>query len=68
MRNQSSLPFFTFLRLGLLQALFATNGLVSGYSVVSKHTKEDILDGLVRVMLNAFFCGLGVYSHRLAYR
>jgi len=35
---------------------------------MSKHTKEDILDGTVSVMVMSFFCGLGVYSHRLAYR
>ena len=45
-----------------------TNGLISGYNVMSKHTKEDILDGTVSVMVMSFFCGLGVYSHRLAYR
>ena len=51
-----------------IPALFVTNGLISGYSVMSKHTKEDILDGTVSVMVMSFFCGLGVYSHRLAYR
>ena len=51
-----------------IPALFSTNALISGYNVMSKHTKEDILDGTVSVMVMLFFCGLGVYSHRLAYR
>ena len=54
--------------LRFISALFVTNGLISGYNVMSKHTKEDILDGTVSVMVMSFFCGLGVYSHRLAYR
>jgi len=56
------------LTFGSAAALFVTNGLISGYNVMSKHTKEDILDGTVSVMVMSFFCGLGVYSHRLAYR
>ena len=57
-----------FFLIKFIPALFVTNGLISGYSVMSKHTKEDILDGTVSVMVMSFFCGLGVYSHRLAYR
>ena len=57
-----------FFLIEFIPALFVTNGLISGYSVMSKHTKEDILDGTVSVMVMSFFCGLGVYSHRLAYR
>lgn len=56
------------LTFGSAAALFMTNALVSGYDVISRHTKVDILDGTVSVMVISFFCGLGVYSHRLAYR
>ena len=35
---------------------------------MSEHTKSDILDAAVSVMLTSFYCGLGVYSQRLAYR
>jgi hypothetical protein len=41
---------------------------VCGYNISSIHTKIDILDGTVSIMVMSFFCGLGVYSHRLAYR
>jgi len=56
------------LTFGSAAALFSTNALISGYNVMSNHTREDILDGTVSVMVMLFFCGLGVYSHRLAYR
>lgn len=56
------------LTFGSAAVLFMTNALVSGYNVISRHTKVDILDGTVSVMVISFFCGLGVYSHRLAYR
>jgi len=56
------------LTFGSAAALFLTNACYSGYNVISKHTKSDILDGTVSVMVMSFFCGLGVYSHRLAYR
>ena len=29
--------------------------------------KDDIMDGLVSIMLISYYCGLGVYSHRLGY-
>lgn len=53
---------------GSAAGLFVTNAWFSGYNIVSVHTKSDILDGTVSIMLMSFFCGLGVYSHRLAYR
>ena len=49
-------------------ALFSTNGWYCLYAVMSRHTRKDILDGVVSIMVMTFFCGLGVYSHRLAYR
>ena len=49
-------------------ALFCTNAWYCLYAVMSNHTKKDILDGTVTIMVMTFFCGLGVYSHRLAYR
>ena len=51
-----------------MPGLFCTNAWWCLYSVMSKHTRNDILDGTVTIMVMTFFCGLGVYSHRLAYR
>jgi len=56
------------LTFGSALGLFMTNTWVCGYSISSIHTKVDILDGTVSIMVISFFCGLGVYSHRLAYR
>jgi len=53
---------------GSATALFCTNAWYCLYAVMSNHTKKDILDGTVTIMVMTFFCGLGVYSHRLAYR
>jgi len=53
---------------GSATALFCTNAWYCMYAVMSKHTRSDILDGTVSIMVMTFFCGLGVYSHRLAYR
>jgi len=47
---------------------FALNALFCAYDIMSEHTKSDILDAAVSVMLTSFYCGLGVYSQRLAYR
>jgi len=59
------LHIFTF---GSAVGLFVTNAWFSGYNILSVHTKNDVLDGTVSIMVMSFFCGLGVYSHRLAYR
>jgi len=56
------------LTFGSATGLFCTNAWWCLYSVMSKHTRNDILDGTVTIMVMTFFCGLGVYSHRLAYR
>jgi len=56
------------LTFGSAAGLFVTNAWFSGYDIISVHTKSDILDGTVSIMVMSFFCGLGVYSHRLAYR
>jgi len=53
---------------GSATALFCTNAWYCLYAVMSRHTRSDILDGTVSIMVMTFFCGLGVYSHRLAYR
>jgi len=47
---------------------FVLNALFSAYDIISEHTRSDILDGAVSIMLTSFYCGLGVYSQRLAYR
>jgi len=59
---------FHILTFGSAVALFSTNGWYCLYAVMSRHTRKDILDGVVSIMVMTFFCGLGVYSHRLAYR
>jgi len=53
---------------GSALGLFVCNTWYSGYNIVSVHTKSDILDGTVSIFVMSYFCGLGVYSHRLAYR
>lgn len=53
---------------GSATAVFCTNAWYCLYAVMSRHTRSDILDGTVKIMVMTFFCGLGVYSHRLAYR
>ena len=45
-----------------------TNAFYSGYDITSVHTPTDILDGIVLVLMVTLYCGIGVYSHRLAYR
>lgn len=45
-----------------------TNAFYSGYDISSVHTPTDILDGIVIVLMVTLYCGIGVYSHRLAYR
>ena len=45
-----------------------TNAFYSGYDISSVHTPTDILDGIVVVLMVTLYCGIGVYSHRLAYR
>jgi hypothetical protein len=47
---------------------FILNGWFCAYDIVSEHTRSDILDGSVSVMLTSFYCSLGVYSQGLAYR
>ena len=51
-----------------IAALFCTNLTYSISAVISNNTKNDIMDGLVSIMLISYYCGLGVYSHRLGYR
>ena len=54
--------------MSFLAALFCTNLTYSISAVISNNTTIDILDGLVSIMLISYYCGLGVYSHRLGYR
>ncbi|XP_023337962.1 uncharacterized protein LOC111708736 [Eurytemora carolleeae] len=56
------------LTFGSALGLFVTNAWYSGYNIVSVRTKSDILDGTVSIIVMSYFCGLGVYAHRLAYR
>ena len=51
-----------------IAALFCTNLTYSISAVISNNTKNDIMDGIVSIMLISYYCGLGVYSHRLGYR
>jgi len=60
--------FLHILTFGSALGIFLTNTWICGYNISSIHTKIDILDGTVSIMVMSFFCGLGVYSHRLAYR
>jgi len=53
---------------GSAAALFCTNLAYQVSAVTSNFTKTDLLDGMVSVMVMSYFCGLGVYSHRLGYR
>eukprot|EP00092_Neocalanus_flemingeri_P021440 GFUD01023246.1.p1 GENE.GFUD01023246.1~~GFUD01023246.1.p1 ORF type:complete len:436 (+),score=65.88 GFUD01023246.1:156-1463(+) len=70
--NPSEKPIFATI-LSLLTSVSATitfllNAWFSGHDIVSEHTRSDILDGTVSIMLTSFFCCLGVYSQRLASR
>eukprot|EP00092_Neocalanus_flemingeri_P002896 GFUD01003098.1.p1 GENE.GFUD01003098.1~~GFUD01003098.1.p1 ORF type:complete len:432 (-),score=56.95 GFUD01003098.1:61-1356(-) len=70
--NSSEKPIFATI-LSLLTSVSATitfllNAWFSGHDIVSEHTRSDILDGTVSIMLTSFFCCLGVYSQRLASR
>jgi len=56
------------LTFGSAAALFCTILAYEIQAVISNNTKSDILDGTVSVMVFGYFCGLGVYSHRLGYR
>ena len=56
------LLFFVFLALVFTRIWFA------GYDIASVHTQSDVLDGTVSIMMMILYIGLGVYSHRLAYR
>lgn len=56
------------LTFGSAAGLFFTNTWYSIFNTASVHTNDDILDGTVSVFTIVCFCGLGVYSHRLAYR
>ena len=49
-------------------ALFLTNLIYSGYNTVSDNSRADVLDGLVSILVVAFFCFLGIYSRQLAFR
>jgi hypothetical protein len=49
-------------------ALFTTNLIYSGYNILTVNARNDILDGLVSIMVVSFFCFLGVYSQNLGYR
>jgi len=53
---------------GSAAVLFCTNLAYQVSAVTSNFTKTDLLDGMVSVMVISYFCGLGVYSHRLGYR
>jgi len=53
---------------GSAAALFCTNLTYTISAVISNYSNSDILDGTVSVMTISYFCGLGVYSHRLGYR
>ncbi len=49
-------------------AMVFTNAFFAGYDIMSVHSATDILDGSVTVLMSLLYCGVGVYSHRLAYR
>ena len=49
-------------------ALFTTNLIYSGYNILTVNARNDIMDGIVSIMVVSFFCFLGVYSHKLGYR
>merc|ERR1719232_2382016 len=53
---------------GSAAAMWCTNLAYSISAVISNYTDSDILDGIVSIMLISYYCGLGVYSHRLGYR
>lgn len=48
--------------------LFLTNLIYSGYNTVSDNSRNDVLDGLVSIMVVSFFCFIGIYSQKLAHR
>ena len=56
------------LTFGSALGLFVTNVWFSGYNIVFVHTKSDILDGTVSIIVMSYFFSLRVYAHRLAYR
>jgi hypothetical protein len=45
-----------------------TNAFYAGYDTNSVYTPTDVVDGTVSVIMVSLYCGVGVYSHRLAYR
>merc|ERR1711915_92709 len=49
-------------------ALFLTNLIYSGYNILTVNARNDILDGIVSIMVMSFCCFLGVYSQNLGYR
>lgn len=49
-------------------ALFTTNLIYSGYNILTVNARNDILDGIVSIMVVSFFCFLGVYSQNLGFR
>jgi len=48
--------------------LFLTNLTYSGYNTLTDNGRNDVLDGLVSIMVVSFFCFLGIYSQKLARR
>ena len=49
-------------------ALFTTNLIYSGYNILTVNARNDILDGIVSIMVVSFFYFLGVYSQNLGFR
>ena len=49
-------------------ALFLTNLTYSGYNTLTDNGRNDVLDGLVSIMVVSFFCFIGIYSQKLARR
>ena len=52
----------------IVSAMFLSNLVYSGYNVITIYGRNDILDGLVSIMVVTFFCAIGVFSHNLAYK
>jgi len=48
--------------------LFLTNLTYSGYNTLTDNGRNDVLDGLVSIMVVSFFCFIGIYSQKLARR
>jgi len=46
--------------------LFLTNLTYSGYNTLTENGRNDVLDGLVSIMVVSFFCFIGIYSQKLA--